>query len=175
MMKIIAALILILAAASGTPAQTEHFTLSGSAVGWMGASSSAPASIAGVSFHLTPRVSLSYEQLTVPTIASFDMGYVRYSLPLSSLIGKKITSHFVFDASKVGVSFKAGGGKVLQSALNVSRIAEAGGISLSYPLANHIDVQVIGVTYYHGGISGTNGLVITPSTAAIASGLAVHF
>ena len=167
--------LLLFLAAPALFAQTDHFTLSGSAVGFMAAGSSAPASIAGASFHLTQRVSIGYEQLTVPTVASFDMGLVRYTLPLSSLVGKSLTSRFVFDASKISVSFKAGAGKVLQSALNVSRIAETGGVSVIYPLANHIDLSVISISYYHGGVSGTNGLVITPSTSAIATGLAVHF
>lgn len=172
----IAVLALILSSAVPAVAQTgtiQHITLSGSATGFMGGGGTQPASIAGATFSLTQRISLGYEQITIPSVASFDMGIGQYTLPFSSLMGKKISSHFVFDASKVNVTFMAGAGKLLQSAQNVSRIAETAGVYVSYPISGNLSVRIVGAQYIHGGVQ--NGLLTTPSTAAISTGLSLSF
>jgi hypothetical protein len=167
-------------AQSASPtAPLQHFTLSGNAVGFLGAAGGAPqsASLAGASFNLTQRFSLGYELITVPSVASYNFGTVGYTLPLSSLVGKTINSHFTFDATKVNVEFMGGLGKVSQSALNLSRIAETVGAYISYPLSNNVSIQIIGAQWLHGGITGTSGFVTSTnsSTAALSSGLLINF
>lgn len=158
---------------SSAPSTVAHFTLSGSAVAFKGTSSTLAASIGQASFQMTKRLAIGYEQVTVPTLASFDLGVVSYTLPLNALAGKKLSSHFTFDPTQIGVTFQGGIGKVLQADQGVSRIAETVGVYISYPLANHLSLNIIGGQWLHGGVQ--NGFIVTPSTAAISSGLSISF
>lgn len=151
----------------------QHFTLSGSAMAFKGVSGTQAASIGQASLQLTSRVDIGYEQITVPTLATWDLGVAGYALPLNSLLGKKISSHFAFDSSGYKVHFQAGIGKVMQSTQSVSRIAETAGVYLTKDVANHITLRIIGGEWLHGGVQ--NGFIVTPSTAAISSGLSISF
>lgn len=153
-----------------------HFSLTGSATGFLGASGgNQPANIAGGWFNITQRVSIGAEMITIPTVATFKFGMVQYQLPLANLVGKKLTGHFLFDASKVAVGFQGGVGNLVQSNQNVSKIAGTVGVTLSYPLSDHLSMQIISAQYVRGGVAGTSGLVSSPSAAAISSGLGINF
>lgn len=158
----------------------QHFSLSGSVIGYFGPGGSTPSSIADGYFNLTQRVALGYQQITIPTIATVKLGCATYSLPLNSLAGKKLSTKFVFDSSKIGVTFLAGVGKLNQDTLNVDRIAETAGVYISYPLGSNVDLKLIGAQWLHGGI--VNGVLATglpsspnSSSAAISAGIRVHF
>jgi hypothetical protein len=157
-----------------------HFSLSGSIVSYMGPGGAAPSSVVDGYFNLTQRVSVGYMQLTVPSIATAKFGMVKYDCPLSSCLGKKLTGKLVFDASKITLSFLAGAGKLNQSVLNVDRVAETGGLCVSYPVGGGVSLQLACGLWVHGGI--VNGLLSTgipgtsaSSTAAVSSGVSIHF
>lgn len=161
-------------------APVQHFSLSGSVIGYLGPGGSTPSSIADGYFNLTQRVAIGYQQITIPTVATVKLGCATYSLPLNVLAGKKLSAKFVFDASKIGVTFIAGAGKLNQSVLNVDRVAETGGIYISYPLGSNVSLKLIGAQWLHGGI--VNGVLATglpsspnSSSAAISTGISVHF
>src|SRR5690348_3548147 len=102
---------------------TTHFSLSGQVISYMGAGGSTPATIVDGYFNVTQRVALGYQQIIIPTLATAKLGMVTYSLPLNSLVGKKLSAKFVFDSSKIGVTFLAGAGKLNQTTLGVDRTA----------------------------------------------------
>jgi len=158
-----------------TSGSLQHFTLTGSAAGFLGsATGSQPTSIVGASFSLTKAVSLGYEQITVPSTASYDFGIAEFTKPLSSIVGKSLTSKFTFDATKVEVTFLGGAGKLLQSSQGISELAETAGAYLSYPVTANMSVQVIGAQWLHSTTQG-NGFIVSPSTAAISTGLSINF
>lgn len=178
--RIAATILLLLILCSPGFAQTQHFSLSGSVIGYLGPGGSTPSSIADGYFNLTQRVAIGYQQITIPTIATIKLGCVTYSLPLNTLAGKKLSSKFVFDASKIGVTFIAGAGKLNQDVLNVNRVAETGGVYISYPLGSNVSLKLVGAQWIHGGI--VNGILATglpsspnSSSAAISTGISVHF
>lgn len=184
--KVGPAVLLALILCSPGSAQTNavppptHFSLSGSIVSYMGPGGAAPASIADGYFNLTQRLSLGYMQLTIPTVATAKFGMIKYDCPLSACLGKKLTAKFVFDTSKITLSFLGGAGKLNQSALNVDRVAETAGACISYPVGGGVSLQLACGLWVHGGI--VNGLLSTgvpgqpnSSTAAVASGVKVSF
>jgi hypothetical protein len=174
---------LILGIAFATPAQTQHFSLSGSVVSFMGPGGSTPASIADGYFNITPNFSTGYQQITIPTLATARLGMLAYSKPLSSWVGKTLTKKFVFDASKINLTLLGGVGKLNQGTLNVNRIAETVGLCVDYPVAANVSIKVVCGQWLHGGIvNGIIGNVPIPgspttnsSTAAISSGVRIHF
>ena len=166
------------------PQPTQHFTLSGSVVSYMGPGGTAPASIADGYFNLTKNFSVGYQQITIPTIATAKLGVLDYGKPLSAWLGKTLSAKFVFDTSKVSLDVFGGAGKLNESALNVNRIAETAGACVSYSLGTNVSANLVCGQWLHGGIVNgfiTNGsLPGTPATpqsnsAAISSGLKVHF
>ena len=161
-----------------TSPQKNYFSLSASASGFLGATGgNQAATLAGAWLNLTQRISIGYEQLVVPTVATYKFGSIHYQMPLSSLLGKKMSSHFLFDVSQVSVGFKGSIGNLTQSNVtpSVSKLAEKAGLTLAYPLADHISFQMVSVEWVHGGIAGTSGLVTSPSAAAISAGLGINF
>ena len=166
------------------PAPTQHFSLSGSVVSFMGPGGAAPASIADGYFNLTQNFSVGYQQITVPSIASARLGMGAYSRPLSSWAGKKLTKKFVFDATKINVTLLVGVGKLTQSIDNVNHIAETAGVCVDYPVGGNVSIKLVCGQWLHGGmVNGLIGNVPIPgsspatqsSTAAISSGVKVHF
>lgn len=169
----------ILSAQTNAVPPVQHFSLSGSVISYLGPGGSAPATIADGSFNVTARVAFGYQTIIVPTVATMKFGTASYSLPLNSLVGKKLSGKFVFDSSKIGVTFIGGAGKINQSALNVDRIGETAGIYISYPLGSNVSLRLVGAQWVHGGINGflATGLPSSSgsSSAAISTGIAVHF
>jgi hypothetical protein len=160
-----------------TSDQKNYFSLSASASGFIGGGSNQASTLAGAWLNLTQQVSIGYEMLIVPTVATYKFGSVHWQMPLSSLIGKKLTGHFLFDASKISVGFKGSVGTLSQGSVvpAVNILAEKAGITLAYPLADHISFQLLSAEWVHGGIRGTSGLVTSPSAAEISAGLGIHF
>lgn len=152
----------------------SHFSISGSALGFMNSTGSQPASIVGVNFQVTNTFLLGYQQIQVSGISTnFDMGIAGYGRPLSSLLGKNLANKLLFDASQVNVEFVGGIGKQLTSApAAASHIAETLGVYLSYPISSNVSFQMIGAQWVHGA---SNGFVTSPSTAALSSGLSINF
>lgn len=152
----------------------SHFSLSGSAVGFMGSSGSQPASIVGLNFQLTPSVLIGYQQIQIPGISTnFDLGVVGYGKSLSSLLGKTLSDKMLFDATQVNVEFVGGAGKQIGTAPNASsHVAECAGVFLSIPVSSNVSFQMIGAEWLHGT---SNGFITSPSTAAISSGLSINF
>jgi hypothetical protein len=161
------------------PSLWQNISVTGSAAGFLGNSAgSQVAIIAGGWFQATARVSIGYQQVVIPTTASFDFGMGQYSLPLNALLGKKISSKLKFDASQETFSVYGGLGRVTQSAqatgsVPVNRFAETIGVSLTIPLSANVGFTLISAQFLHGGT--TTGLITTPSTSAISSGLKVSF
>jgi hypothetical protein len=158
-----------------TPAptpQTSHFSITGNIAGFTGANSTQGAQIVTAALQVTNRLSAGYEHISAPSInGRWEFGIVAYTLQLDSLLGSKISSKLKFDASQIGVTFSAGGGKLLQPTVN--RIAETAGVHISYPLADHISVQLVGVDVLHGGVQ--TGFLTTNTTQAISTGLNLSF
>jgi hypothetical protein len=154
------------------PASLQYFTLTGSATGFLQNGNASTASTAGASLQLTPSLAIGYSQVMIPAKASYRLGTVNFSKPLSSLLGKRLSSKFVFDISQVGVTFQAGAGKQLQNGNVPSHVAEVAGVALYYPLASHLSLQVLGYQYVHSSVSG---FIKTNGQQAISTGFAVKF
>lgn len=99
------------------------------------------------------------------------MGVIAYTRTLNTLLGTKLSDKLLFDASQIGVTFSAGAGKVLEPTAN--RIAETIGVHISYPLSDHLSLQVIGVDLLHGG--GHTAYITANTTQAVSTGLNIHF
>jgi hypothetical protein len=160
------------------PAQAiQLFTLTGAATGFNQGGSSSVASTAGASVQLTNSIALGYNQVTIPSRASYNLGTFNYSTPLSSLFGKTLTSKFLVDLTQVGVTFQVGAGKQNASSGIVgvaasSHVAEIAGAAIYYPLATHVDIQVFGYQYIHSNISG---VIRTNGQNSVSTGFAFHF
>lgn len=170
----------LLAQNAPAPSPFSNFSLDGSAVGFLGsASGSQPASLVGAWYQTTARVSFGFETIQIPANSSWYFGMAKYQLPLSSLLGKKITAKLKFDASQIGVGFEGGLGKMLQSATAaqiaapVNRFAGTVGVTVSIPLSSNLAFQAISAQWLQSGVQ--HGLIVTPSTAAISTGLSLHF
>ena len=158
-------------AAQTTPAPTSvltHFSMSVTATGIMG-NGSESAMIAGADFQLTKDVGVEYEQI-IASNATFDLGNITYTRPLSQLLGKNITSKLLFDASGWNVTAFAGAGRVVDVGKHA---AETAGLRLSCPLNSNVTFRMISVQWLHG--PQYNAAAYAPSTAAISSGLQINF
>lgn len=154
------------------PPAAQHFTISGNAVGFTSSTGTNVAEIMTAAMQLTTRVSAGYEHIAISALsARYEMGVVAYTLPLTSLVGQTLSSHFVFNSDNIQVTFSAGGGKLLQPTTN--RIAETGGVHISYPLSDHVSMQLIGIDVVHGGPQV--GFITTNTTTAISTGLNFSF
>jgi hypothetical protein len=173
---------------------TSHFSVNGSAVGFVGANTSNPATIAGGSVALTCRFALGYEQVIVPALdASYYLGLVEYTMPLRALVGKKINSKFVFNSSAWTTTFFGGVGALRQTLTTTStdpttglttsssstaqHIATTLGAGLNYVANNHVTIQVISAQWIHSPVAGpaANPIVVTPDTSTISTGLRISF
>lgn len=183
--RITAAILLFLALCSpgfaqiSAPAQ-QHFSLSGSAVSFMGPNGSAPASIADGYVNITKSWSAGYQQVIVPQVATFKFGMVDLTKPLPSLLGKKITAKLQFDATQWTVDFYGGVGKVNQGTFGVDRIAETAGVCATRRLTANVSARLVCGQFLHGGtVTGVLASGIptgaSSSTAAVSSGISVHF
>ena len=184
MKRILAILIVLLGFTFSASAQTQHFSLSGSAVSFMGPGGTAPASIADGYFAMTTNWSVGFQQITIPTLATVKLGLIDYGKPLPEWLGKNLTSKFVFDASKIYLDVFGGAGKLNENTLNVNRVAEAVGVCVSYQLGANVSAKLVCGEYLHGGIVNgflTNaaipGTAQAPnnSSAAISTGIKIHF
>jgi len=159
--------------AAPVPAPTL-FTLSGNYAAFSGTKTTNAAVIATAAIQILPNVSVGYEHIQVTsgiTNARWELGVVAYTRQLSSLLGSKIADKLLVDTSQIGVTFTAGAGKLLQPTVN--RIAETVGVHFSYPLADHISLQIIGVDLLHGGVQ--TGLLTTNTSENISSGINIFF
>jgi hypothetical protein len=157
--------------AAPVPAPTM-FTMSGNYAAFTGAKTTTSAVIASAAIRILPEVSVGYEHNQVNAVnARWELGVVAYTRQLNSLLGSTISSKLLVDTSQIGVTFSAGAGKLLQPTAN--RIAETVGVHVSYPLADHISLQILGVDYLHGGVQ--NGLLTVNSTANISTGVNIYF
>lgn len=192
MLKAILSFVLVVAFsvasfAQGSPPSSggvSHFSVTASALGTQGAGSATAAAIAGGSVNLTKRVALCYQQIQMPSYnASFYLGEGCYTLPITSLFGKKISSHFTFNTANWSVTFFGGAGILRQTAVSgttttqAQHIAETAGMGLNYTANNHITIQVVSGQWLHGGLQGMppNQFVTVPDLASVSTGLRITF
>lgn len=185
MNRITAVLVLFLGlSVPGLAQSTQHFSLSGGPISYMGPGGSAPATVADGYFNITKNFSAGYQQIIIPGLATAKLGMLDYGKPLCSWLGKKLSAKLVFDCSKESIDVFGGAGKLSQSGLNVNRIAEAAGLCISRSLGANVSVNLVCGEYLHGGI--VNGVVIAgqvpgtapatnSSNAAVFSQIKVHF
>jgi hypothetical protein len=149
----------------------SNFSVTGSAIGFAGAPAGAQtASLAGVNYQVTSRFSAGYWNLNVPALATYNFGVAGYALPLSSILGKSISSKLTFDASAVEVGFDTGIGKVTQGTpVANSRVSEIVGGSITFPITANLSFNAVQLYWVHGGIAGTSGVVVTPSVSNFQS------
>jgi hypothetical protein len=164
-LALVVAMILVFCLPAFAQSTLSNFSVSGSAIGFTGAPAGAQtASLAGANYQLTSRVQLGYWNLSVPSLANYSFGEAGYGLPLSSLLGKTLSGKLNFDASAVGVIFQGGIGKVNQSSpVNISRIAEIVGATVSFPITASLTFNMAQIYWVHGGINGTSGFIVTPA------------
>jgi hypothetical protein len=154
-----------------TEPPTQHFTISGNVAGFTKAPTGAgAASILTAAMQITKTTSAGYVHIAIGD-ARWELGELAYTRPLSELVGTRLNSKLVFDATKIGITFTAGAGKLLQPTVN--RIAETAGVHVSYPLSDHLSVQLIGVDVLHAGM--LTGFITTNYTQAVSSGLNISF
>jgi hypothetical protein len=150
---IMAGLAFVLLSLGCTVAQaqsTQHFVISASASGYNGQKGEQAVSLAGAAVQVTNNVSVGYFNISNPTDSTqpkYHMGVVNYTRELQALVGKKLASKVVFDTTNWLVTFQAGAGKV--SYLNAQHVAEVGGVFLSRPIANNMQIQC-GYQVLHG-------------------------
>jgi hypothetical protein len=166
------------------PGPLTNISVTGSAVGFLGGASggSQAAAMTGIWYQTTNRVSFGFETIQIPNFSSWYFGMGQYSLPLSSILGKKITSSLKFDASQVSIGFQGGLGKMNQSSAAastaaatvpaVNRFAQTVGVSASIPMSAHLSFTAISAQWLHGGTQ--QGFIITPSTTAISTGFKLY-
>lgn len=154
------------------PPPNFHFVTGGSAINFS-ANGSNVGSIAFMGIQLTQSVTASYEHITVPSLSSrYEMGVINYTKPLSSLLGKTLTSKFVFDLTNINVTFQGGGGKLLTPTAN--HIAETVGASLSYPVpGTSAAIQVLGYQWVHSPNVWAG--VQKAYTQQVSTGIIVYF
>ena len=177
-MVLLAVLVLFCSSAgfSQTPAPepvVQHFVISVSAANYNGQGGSQAESIAGTAVQLTKNLSVGYNQIFNPadsTQPKYKLGVANYTRELHDLLGAKLSSKFIFDTTRLLVTFQAGAGKVNYEGVN--RIAETGGAFLSVPLADHVSFQVLGYQVLHG--QGTSALTRNV-TGQLSSGLYFTF
>lgn len=183
MKKAILLLVLLICAAQ---TRAQHFSASGNVVSFMGPAGSVPASVADGYFNATKHISFGYQQITIPSLATLKLGMIAGDCTLAGCLGKKITSHLVFDATKPKLTFFGGAGKLNESSLGVNRIAEGVGVCIAYPVSGNVSLNIACGEYLHGGIvsgfltTGIPGTAPTPaapqsSNANVYSGVKIHF
>lgn len=157
----------------------NHFSLSGSAAGFSGAGGATTAATSGISYQFTQHVSLGFQNLQVPGTGGFDMGTFQYAVPLSQILGKKVSTGLTFDGSSVVFSFLGGAGKFMPTnkALK-STVAETAGVVISLPAASSASGVTIGpivqLQWVHAQGAG-NGVLLSPDSASVAAGLGITF
>lgn len=159
------------APAPAPTASTKLVTVSASATGFLGSGGAQAATSVTAGLNLTQRFTLNYQQIIIPSSASFKFGEARYSLPFNALVGKKLAAKFLFDTSKVDV--EAFGGAGLEQAGGVSHLAETGGLCLGYKLSGSVTYQPVCGQYVHSNL--ISGVITSPSTSDIATALQISF
>lgn len=143
MKKYIAVLFLASVLASVSFAQaTQHFVISASAAGYNGKPGTQAVSLAGAAFQVTKDVSAGYLNVSNPadsTQPKYHLGVLNYTRELKSIIGANLSSKLVFDTTNWLVTVQAGGGKV--NFAGNTHVAEVGGVFLSRPIANNMQIQ----------------------------------
>lgn len=147
----------VLAQTNIAPPPTFHFVTGGDAIGFSSGSGNNPGSIAWTGLQVTANITTSYMHLTVPGISvRAELGVASYTTPLSSILGKTLSSKLLFDSTNLNVTCNGGAGKWFGASKN--GVAETGGCSLSYPLpGTSASLQLFGLQYVHA--PGTNGLI----------------
>lgn len=161
-------------------AQTSTFSVDVSALGYSGGGQTSAGTNVGGAVQITKHGAAGYEQIIVPNLsATYYIGRALYNVPVSTLVGKKISSSFVFNPAVWSVTFSGGAG-VLRQTLNgvmAQHIATELGASLVYTANSHLGVEVISGQWLHAGVAGPAGnqFIVTPNTAAISSALKITF
>ncbi len=158
---------------------TNHFAFEASAMGFTGAGTSA-ATLLGGSVNLTRRFDIGYEQVIVPDIhATYYMGTVGYTIPLSAMLSKKLENQMVFNYNKWALRPFAGVGVLRQDLTGVmeQHIATALGIGLHYVADRHVGITVAQFQWLHSPVlgPGRDVFVTYPNVASIAAGLQLAF
>jgi hypothetical protein len=149
----------------------NHFVITANVAGFMGVKGSpGTASILTAAMQIMPSLSAGYEHIGIGN-TRWELGVVAYTKPLSSLLGSKLSSKLLFDASQVNFTFSGGGGKLLQPTVNT--VAETAGFHISYPITDHLALQIVGVDFLHS--THTSGFLTTNTTQTISSGINVYF
>lgn len=157
--------------AAGQTAAPQHVVITVNATGYDGKSTQA-VTLAGAAFQVTTNVSAGYFQISNPTDSTapkYHMGSLQYTRELQALIGKKLSSKLVFDTTNWLITFQAGAGKVTYAGAN--HIAEVGGVFISRPLANNLQINC-GYQLLHG--QGTS-ILTRNNTSAPTVGLTFTF
>jgi hypothetical protein len=170
--RLLIAVALFLCVAVVGRAQTQHVVISVNASGYNGAKGTQAVSLAGAAFQVTKNVSAGYFQISNPadsTAPKYHMGSLQYTRELQALLGKKLSSKFVFDTTNWLVTFQAGAGKVSYDGAN--RVAEVAGIFISRPVANNLQLNC-GYQFLHGQ---GNSILTRNNTSAPTVGLTFTF
>jgi hypothetical protein len=152
----------------------SNASISGNFTGFFGGAGTQPAVLASASYQVTQRVTGGYWALAVPALSrSYNMGVGTYTLPLSSLIGKTLSSKLLFDASAIPIGFSAGAGEV--STLGVRHGAGIAGASFGIPVSESTTLNLFEFYGVFGG-GQTSGLFgnISGSTFTMATGVTVQ-
>lgn len=178
MRKILIALLFGLSVTAGVRAQapavppTQLFTFSGNLAGFNGGSGTNGAVIATAALQILPSVSVGYEHITISALnVRGEMGVIAYTRTLNTFLGKTLSDKLLLDSSQIGVTISGGAGKILQPTAN--RVGETLGVHISYPLNDHLSMQVIGVDVLHG--AGRTITITSNYSEAVSTGLIVHF
>lgn len=152
----------------------SNASISGNFTGFFGGSGTQPAVLASASYQVTQRWTGAYWALAVPAVSrSYNMGVATYTLPLSSLLGKTISSKLLFDASAIPIGLSAGAGEVTQS--GITHAAGIAGANFGIPVSESATLNVFEFYGVFGG-GGTSGLFsnISSTTFTMATGLTVQ-
>jgi hypothetical protein len=168
--------VLLLCTTLSTFAQTalSNASISGNFTGFSGGGGWQPAVLASASYQVTQRVTGAYWELSVPAFSrNYNLGVGTYTLPLSSLLGKTISSKLLFDASAIPVAFSGGLGEVVQ--LGITHAAGIAGVSFGLPVSESTTLNVLQVYGVFGG-GHESGVFsnVSSSSFTMATGLTVH-
>jgi hypothetical protein len=152
----------------------SNASISGNFTSFFGGAGTQPAVLASANYQITQRVSGGYWELAVPANSrSYNLGVGSYTLPLSSLLGKTLSSKLLFDASAIPVSFSAGLGDVSQS--GITHAAGIIGGSFSVPVSQSATLNVFQAYGVFGGGNSSGAFSnISSSTFTMATGVTVH-
>jgi len=153
----------------------SNASISGSFTGFSAGSGGwQPAVLASASYQVTQRVTGAYWEISVPSLSrNYNLGVGTYTLPLSSILGKTISSKLLFDASAIPVGFSAGAGEVVQ--LGITHAAGIAGASFGIPVSESTTLNVLEIYGVFGG-GHESGVFsnISLSSFTMATGLTVH-